>query len=104
MHAELQRTQQLAASPASKSEFRLIDPKTMAPEKFGQSPEPSWLDWSENTRAYIEILDADLANDLNHVEDRQAPMLHGGIDAFLLNDSHCAQLRRYFKLSTKGNS
>ena len=44
VQAELQRTQQPAASPASKNEFRLVDPKTMVPEKFGGTSEPSWLD------------------------------------------------------------
>ena len=47
-HAELQRTQQQATTHAPRNEFRLIDPRTMAPEKFGQSSEPSWLDWAEN--------------------------------------------------------
>ena len=104
VHAEVQRTQQLAATPASRNEFRLIHPKTMPPQKFGQSREPSWLDWSENTMAYIEIMDADLSSALKQVENREAPMLQGEIDAFLLNDSHCVQLRRYFKLRTEGNA
>ena len=41
---------------------RLIDPKT--PEKIGHSSEPTWLDWSENTRSYIEIMDQEIANAL----------------------------------------
>ena len=102
VHAELQRTQQLAATPAPRNEFRLIDPKTMAPEKIGQSSEPSWLDWSENTRAYIEVMDADLANALKQVENREAPISQDEINGTSLNDSHCAQLRRYLKLRTEG--
>lgn len=105
-HAELQRTQQLAATPASRSEFRLIDPKTMAPEKFGHSPEPTWLDWSENTRSYIEIMDQEIANALKEVENRppESPVLQEEFDSFLLADSHVAQLRRYLKLRTQGNA
>ena len=70
VHAELQRTQQLSATPTFKNEFRLIDPLTMSPEKFGQSCEPNWPDWSESTRSYIEILDPDLASALKAVENR----------------------------------
>ena len=104
VHAELQRTQQLAATSGPKNEFRLIDPKTMAPEKFGQSSEPSWLDWSENTRSYIEIMDQDVANALKAVENREQPVLQDEFDSFLLADSHVAQLRRYLKLRTQGNA
>ena len=86
VHAELQRTQQIAATPATRNDFRLIDPKTMAPEKFGQSPEQSWLEWSENTRSYIEILDLDLANALKAVENREPPVLQAEFDGFLLLD------------------
>ena len=84
VHAELQRTQQLAATPASRNEFRLIDPKTMAPEKFGSSPEPTWLDWSENTRSYIEIMDQEIANALKAVENRppESPVLQEDFDSF----------------------
>ena len=104
VHAELQRTLQQATTHAPKNEFRLIDPRTMAPEKFGQSSEPSWLDWSESTRSYLEILDPDLASALKQVGNREAPVLQGEFDAFLLNDLHVAQLRRYFKLRTEGNA
>ena len=106
VHAELQRTQQLAATPASRNEFRLIDPKTMAPEKFGSSPEPTWLDWSENTRSYIEIMDQEIANALKAVENRppESPVLQEEFDSLLLVDSHVAQLRRYLKLRTQGNA
>ena len=76
----------------------------MAQEKFGQSSDPSWLDWSENTRAYIEIMDADLASALKQVENREASMLQGEIDAFLLNDSHGAQLPCCLKLRTEGSA
>ena len=94
VHNELQRTQQMATNPAPRNEFRLIDPKTMAPEKFGQTSEPSWLEWSENTRAYIEIMDQDVANALKTVENREEPVLQAEFDNFLLVDSHVAQLRR----------
>ena len=104
VHAELQRTQQQATTQAPRNEFRLIDPRTMAPEKFGQSSAPSWLDWSESTRSYLEILDPDLASALKQVENREAPVLQGEFDALLLNDSHVAQLRRYLKLRTEGNA
>ena len=104
VHNELQRTQQMASHSTPKNEFRLIDPKTMAPEKFGQSPEPTWLDWSENTRSYIENMDQEVANALKAVENREAPVLQAEFDSFLLADSHTAQLRRYLKLRTQGNA
>ena len=104
VHAELQRTQQLAATPATRNDFRLIDPKTMAPEKFGQSPEQSWLDWSENTRSFVEMMSMDLANALKAVENREAPIPQDEFDGFLLADLHVAQLGRYLKLRTEGNA
>jgi hypothetical protein len=106
VHNELQRTQQMASHSTPKNEFRLIDPKTMAPEKFGQSPEPTWLDWSENTRSYIENMDQELANALKAVENRppESPVLQDEFDNLRIADSHAAQLRRYLKLRTQGNA
>ena len=62
MHTELVKTQgQLAqANTGAKGEFRLVDPKTMIPEKLGSSKSP-WRQWAEDTRAFVAMLSPDLA-------------------------------------------
>ena len=65
MHMELVKTQgQLAqANTGGKGEFRLIDPKTMIPEKLGSNKSP-WRQWAEDTRAYVAMLSLDVAKKL----------------------------------------
>lgn len=102
VHAELQRTQQMAG--ALRNDFRLIDPKSMVPDKFGQSSGPAWLDWSEGTRSYVEMLDTRLADALKSVENREAPVTKQEYEGAEINDQHAAQFRRYLKLRTEGNA
>ena len=78
LHAELERTRTLASAP--RSDFKLIDPKSMIPEKFGTKAGPTWLDWSEGTRAYVEMLDVHLAKALKHVENHEAPLTAEEVD------------------------
>ena len=57
MHAELEQTKaQLAQANAAggRGEFRLIDPKSMIPDKLDTSKTP-WRQWAENTRAYVSM-------------------------------------------------
>ena len=61
MHTELMKHQgQLTqANMGGKPEFRLVDPKTMAPEKLGSNKHPlpqGWRQWADDTRAYVENL------------------------------------------------
>ena len=58
MKAQLQAVQSMGGG---KGEFRLIDPKTMAPGILGSAGGPHWRKWSENTRAYVENLSQKLA-------------------------------------------
>ena len=69
MHMELVKTEgQLAqANAGGKSEFRLIDPKTMIPEKLGSNKSP-WRQWAGDTRAYVAMLSPDLSKKLKSVE------------------------------------
>ena len=54
IHQELVHTKALQSN--GKQEFRLIDPKTMKPEKLGVDKGPAWKQWSEDTRAFVEYL------------------------------------------------
>ena len=102
LHAELERTRTLASAP--RSDFKLIDPKSMIPEKFGTKAGPTWLDWSEGTRAYVEMLDVHLAKALKHVENHEAPLTAEEVDQADVAVQSAAQLKRYLKLRTEGNA
>ena len=63
MHAELEHNKaQLTQANASggKGDFRLIDPKSMIPDKLGTDKTP-WRQWAENTRAYVAMLSPTLS-------------------------------------------
>lgn len=70
MYAALVRTQAQLTQVnrrKGKEEFRLIDPKTMIPEKLGKNP---WRQWDEDTRAYVAMFSPTLAQQLKKVEGR----------------------------------
>ena len=71
VHAELVRTQaQLAQANTGggNGEFRLIDPKTMIPEKLGTGKN-LWVQWAENTREYVAMLSPTLAQQFKRSRD-----------------------------------
>ena len=104
-HAELHQARaQLAAGVAGggKSEFRLIDPKSMVPDKLANRSQ--WRAWSEASRAYIENLDVQLAEHLKRVEGIEEALKDTDIRAAQINEQHAAQLKRYLKIRTEGGS
>ena len=54
-----------------------------------------------NEKLIAEYMQWERENAVKQVENREATMLQGEIDAFLLNDSHCAQRRRHLKSGLK---
>ena len=83
-------------------EFRLIDPKSMVPEKLSGRSE--WRAWSEATRSYVENLDTRLSEMLHAVEGKQEPLSIADISSSGVNEEHSRQLSRYLKLRTVGGS
>ena len=80
IHAELAESRNKVAALETRpttggggaAAFRLIDPKTMVPEKLaGRS---QWRGWSEATRSYVENLDTRLAEHLLVVEGKEDPL------------------------------
>ena len=71
IHQELLQLRSLLAT--QKPGFSLIDPKTMKPEKLGSDKGPSWKQWSDDTRAFVENLSTTLAKLLKQVEGREEP-------------------------------
>ena len=109
MHTELMKHQgQLTqANIGGKPEFRLVDPKTMAPEKLGSNKHPlpqGWRQWADDTRAYVENLSPHLASRLKHVEGLEAKLTQVDIDAAAIQESHAQQLTRYLSLRSEGNA
>ena len=108
VHGEIERTKVAATAAGTGSgggnEFRLIDPKSMVPEKFGAKDGPGWRDWSEGTRAYVEMLNVKLAAALKEVEGQEHPLSDEVIAAAGLPEQHTAQLGRYLRLRTQGNA
>ena len=60
-----------------KGGFRLIDPKTMVPERL--SNRDQWRGWAEQSRSYIENLNTRLAELLKQTEGRSEPLTEGEI-------------------------
>ena len=103
VHAELERTRTSGHGP-SKSSFRLIDPKTMVPEKLGTKDGPSWRDWSDGTRAYVGMLDLKLAQAMKQVEGHESGLTPEMIREAGVDEQHAAQLSRYLRLRTEGHA
>ena len=102
IHQELERTKVLLAAGGKGQEFKLIDPKTMCPNKLGtQTP---WKQWAEDTRAYVSMLSRPLANSLKLVEGREAKLTTAEIESAEIPEHHAAQLSRYLHLRSEGNS
>ena len=92
MHTELMKHQgQLTqANIGGKPEFRLVDPKTMAPEKLGSSKNhvpQGWRQWADDTKAYVENLSPHLASRLKQVEGLQAKLAQVDIEATAIQES-----------------
>ena len=69
-HAEMERSKALMVNIGPwNSEFRLIDPKSMIPERLANRPQ--WRGWSKASRSYIENLSPELAEHLKMVEGRE---------------------------------
>ena len=101
IHQEL--VQAKALQPNGKQEFRLVDPKTMTPEKLGVDKGPAWKQWSEDTRAFVENLSLNLATELKQVEGRQEPLTEDDTALANINEAHAAQLSRFLRLNTEGH-
>ena len=109
MHAELMKHQgQLTqTNTGGQFKFRLVDPKTMAPEKLGSSKHPlpqGWRQWADDTRAYVENLSPHLASRLKQVEGLEAKLAQVDIEAAAIQESHAQQLTRYLSLRSEGNA
>ena len=95
---------QLEASRAQHThgEFRLIDPKTMVPERL--SGRDQWRGWADASRSYIENLSTRLADLLKEAEGRSDPLSEAELIAAAIEEKHVAQLNRYLKLRTEPSS
>ena len=87
----------------SKGEFKLIDPKSMIPEKLGSDKTP-WKKWAEDTRAYVEMLSNEVSVLLKQVEGREVKLTEEELKAAAMPDHHAAQLMRYLLLRSEGNA
>jgi len=106
MHAELEHTKaQLTQANASggKGEFRLIDPKSMIPDKLG-TDKTSWRQWAENTRAYVAMLSPTLSQQLKKVEGLEAKLTLDDLEAAAVPEHHASQMSRYLLLLSEGNA
>ena len=106
MHAELEQTKaQLAQANAAggRGEFRLIDPKSMIPDKLDTSKTP-WRQWAENTRAYVSMLNPILSTHLKRVEGIETKLTTADIEAAAVPEHHAAQMTRFLLLQSVGNA
>ena len=103
-HAELERSraQVTTLAGASSKEFRLIDPKSMIPDKLGGGQ--AWRQWSKTARAYVEMLSPTLAEQLKAVEGRESPIAPDELNQAAVPEQHAAQLSRFLKLRSEGNA
>ena len=95
MHAELVLVRERRTGGTNA--YRLIDPKSMVPERLGSAGGPKWLSWSESTRAYVEMLSVPLAGSMKEVEGLETPLSPTDITDHCLavSESEVAQLGRY---------
>ena len=106
MHAELEQTKaQLTQANAAggKGEFRLIDPKSMCPDKLDTSKTP-WRQWAETTRAYVSMLSPILSDRLKKVEGLDTKLTAEDIQASAIPEHHAAQMTRFLLLQSVGNA
>ena len=93
---------QTSTGAGGKFEFRLIDPKTMVPEKLAGRNQ--WRAWSEASRSYIENLDTAMAEHLQAVECVETALTPSQIAESQITEEHAKQLGRYLKLRTESSS
>ena len=93
---------EVANAGTGKGGFRLIDPKSMVPERLGNGNQ--WRGWADASRSYIENLDVNLAKWLKQVEGRSEPLQEEEITGANIPEGHVAQLNRYLKLRTAPDS
>ena len=106
MHAELEHAKaQLTQANASggKGEFRLIDPKSMIPDKLDTSKTP-WRQWAESTRAYVAMLNPLLSTHLKNVEGLETKLTPEDLEAAAVPEHYAAKMTRYLFLRSEGNA
>ena len=106
MHAELEQTKtQLTQANAAggRGEFRLIDPKSMIPDKLDTSKTP-WRQWAESTRAYVSMLNPLLSTQLKKVEGLETKLNTEDIEAAAVPEHHAAQMTRFLLLQSVGSA
>jgi hypothetical protein len=106
MHAELEQTKaQLTQANAAggRGEFRLIDPKSMIPDKLDTSKTP-WRQWAESTRAYVSMLSPLLSTQLKKVEGLETKLTTEDIQQAAVPEHHAAQMTRFLLLQSVGNA
>ena len=101
LHKELNATKAQLAT--SKQGFKLVDPKTMKPDKLGSKGGPAWKQWSEDTRAFVENLSLELAAELKQVEGRQEPLTSEELELLDVAEADFAQMGRFLRLNTEGH-
>ena len=106
IHQELVATRaQIATASANTNQgFKLVDPKTMKPEKLGPKDGPTWKQWSEDTRAFVEALNEELASALKQVEGREDPVTEEEFSLSGIPKEHAAQMGRFLRLNTTAKS
>ena len=80
--------------------FRLVDPKNMTPEVFGDSG--NWQVWSHKAKAYIGMLSATLPLDLTAMEALEEPVTESQLSAANISPEHELELARFLLLQTAG--
>ena len=85
-----------------KYQFRLIDPKSMAPEKFGGKNGPQWQLWSHTTKEYVGMLSQELATGLSEAEGNENHLPPDAVTRVGANAQDDNQLGKFLLIKTEG--
>ena len=83
---------------------RLVDPKSLTPERFGKDHGPQWRSWSYMARDYISIFDFNLKKVLGQVELSKEPIGADQTEAWNTTEEADRELAHFLVARTEGEA
>ena len=86
----------------TRSRIRLVEPKSLMPDRFGKKNGPSWRTWSHLARDFVGVVHAGLKQAMKNAEKRKLPIAVTNVQHdFGVMDEMDQELQHFFIASTE---
>ena len=86
----------------TRSRIRLVEPKSLMPDRFGKNNGPSWRTWSHLARDFVGVVHAGLKQAMKNAEKRKLPIAVTNVQHdFGVTNEMDQELQHFFIASTE---